>query len=270
MSTAKLATLKANDAAIGAAAIKVATSGYPRPTVAVLNQSTVMTGAQVQAMTAALQIQVSRDFAPIWFTGANLIYIPKGQNPPVSAMRIIVLDTTDQAGALGYHDLGPDGEPQGLVFAKTTQQFGLSPTVTASHELLEMLADPNIDRLIGVLTYQGVQAVVSMEVGDPVEADALGYLINGVRVSDFVTPAYFHPGMAGPYSFGRHVSFPMVLAPGGYQSYLPITTGGWKQVTAELAPGMSMAPGNPRTEPQRGSRREKRMRGREHWVRSRQ
>lgn len=268
MSATKLARLRQNDAAIGAAAIRAATSGYPRPVVAVMNQSTVITDAAVQAMTAALQIQVTRDFAPLWFTGANLVFVPKGATPPAGAMRIVMLDTTDQAGALGYHDLGPDGEPQGLVFAKTTQQFGLSPTVTASHELLEMLADPAIDRLFGVLTYQGVQACVACEVGDPVEADALGYVINGVRVSDFVTPAYFHPGAAGPYSFGRHVSFPMVLAPGGYQSYLPITTGGWKQVTAEAAPGMSMAPGNPRTEPQRGSRREKRIRGHEHWARS--
>ena len=32
---------------------------------------------------------------------------------------MLVLDTSDQAGALGYHDVTPQGLPLGKVFAKT-------------------------------------------------------------------------------------------------------------------------------------------------------
>jgi len=42
----------------------------------------------------------------------------------------------------GHHDLTPDGLPVGKSFAGTDKHFGHSWTVTASHELLEMLADP--------------------------------------------------------------------------------------------------------------------------------
>jgi len=50
----------------------------------------------------------------------------------------VILDDSDQAGALGYHDLTSDGLPIGKVFAASDLKAGTSWTVTASHELLEM------------------------------------------------------------------------------------------------------------------------------------
>ncbi len=243
-------------------------SSYPRPIVAFINQSTVLADTVVYAIMQALQIQVDRDFAPIWYRGAQLTYVKAGTPPPSNAWQLVFLDDSDQAGALGYHDLTAQGMPLGKVFAKTDMKYGLQTSVTASHELLEMLADPFIDELRGVYTYQGTQALFAQEVGDPVEADALGYQINGQQVSDFVTRNYFHPGMPGPYSFRNNVSAPLTLSHGGYMSYLPITSSGWKQVQAETLPGERIAPGNPRFEAQPGSRRERRLRGRENWKRS--
>jgi hypothetical protein len=43
------------------------------------------------------------------------------------------------------HDTTPDGLPLGKVFAGTDKAFGTQWTVTASHELLEMLGDPAIN-----------------------------------------------------------------------------------------------------------------------------
>ena len=59
--------------------------------------------------------------------------------------QIIITDNPDQAGALGYHELTSAGAPLGKVFAKLDLDSGTSWTVTLSHELLEMLADPWIN-----------------------------------------------------------------------------------------------------------------------------
>lgn len=269
MSAPLLVQLQQEVAAITAAASKAGTLAYPRPEVAFVNQSTVMTDATCRAIMTALQVQVDRDFALHWFRGAHLVFYPKLQTPPASAWQIVILDNTDQAGALGYHDLTQSGLPIGKVFAKTDAQFNLQPSVTTSHELLEMLADPKIDELRGIYVYQGVPAVLACEVGDPVEADRFGYIIDGVLVSDFVTPNYFHPGLLGPYSFRGTVTSPLALSPGGYQSYFPVGSGGtWKQMTAASDPNTLPAqhmPGNPRTTALHGSRRERRHRGHEHW-----
>ena len=57
---------------------------------------------------------------------------------------MVFLDDADQSGALAYHDLTPDGLPQAKVFVKTTLENKNLMRVSASHELVEMLADPAI------------------------------------------------------------------------------------------------------------------------------
>jgi hypothetical protein len=118
--------------------------------VAVFNVSTVLTAEQVQAALPALQTQVSRDFAPVWGIDAELEFIPTGRRLPVDAWWLGVFDNSDVAGALGYHDLTPAGRPLGKVFAGTDLHTGHSWTVTMSHELLEMLADPDINLTVFV------------------------------------------------------------------------------------------------------------------------
>src|SRR6266571_4314023 len=63
---------------------------------------------------------------------------------------LVILDTSDVADALGYHDFTPAGRPIGKVFAQSDIMDNLEWTVTASHELLEMLADPDIVRTVFV------------------------------------------------------------------------------------------------------------------------
>jgi hypothetical protein len=99
--------------------------------------------------------------------------------------------------------------------------------VTLSHELLEMLADP----WINWCAIGGDGQIYALEVADPVEADNLGYEIDGVLVSDFVTPAWFEPTEADRMDFKRHLSKAGELAPGGYISVLDPQKG-WTQVTA--------------------------------------
>src|SRR3989454_11276915 len=113
--------------------------------ISVINRSTVLSDSEVQAVVPALQTQVHRDFAPAWGIDADLTFVPQEGTPSPGSWWLVVLDNSDQAGALGYHDVTDEGMPLGKVFAKTDMIYGLQWTVTASHELLEMLGDPDIN-----------------------------------------------------------------------------------------------------------------------------
>ncbi len=113
--------------------------------VSVINASTVLTDDQVKVALPALQTQVRRDFAPAWGVDADLSFVPQGSKPVPGSWWLVILDNSDQAGALGYHDLTEEGLPLGKVFAGTDKHYGNEWTVTASHELLEMLGDPDVN-----------------------------------------------------------------------------------------------------------------------------
>src|SRR5207244_6897591 len=126
-----------------------------------------------------LQTQVQRDFAPVWGIDADLSFVPQDSAPPSGAWWLVILDNSDQAGALGYHDVTNQGMPLGKVFAATDQQFGSQWTATASHELLEMLGDPEINLTVFVQSSQSAGVLYAYEVCDACEADQFGYNING-------------------------------------------------------------------------------------------
>src|SRR6185437_13598398 len=85
-----------------------------------------------------------------------------------------------------YHDLTPDGLPQSKVFVKTPIDNGDLVSVSASHELVEMLVDPAINLLS---TGPDPKIVYAYESADPVEA--LSFKVQGIPMSDFVYPSYF-------------------------------------------------------------------------------
>ena len=124
-----------------------------------------------------------------------------------------------------------------------------------SHELLEMLADPEINLCAMV---EG--RIYACECADPCEADELGYRVDNVMLSDFVYPSWFSPDAKGPYDHVGHISKPLMLAPGGYISVMNVFSFGWKQINADPTMQMRRAPV--------GSRRERRSAPKEHWRRS--
>lgn len=205
--------------------------------IALINSSTAATDADAEKWAAALQIQSKRDFAPFWGVSADITFVPKGAKIPTGTWQLALLDNSDAAGALGYHDVTPDGLPAGKAFVGTDIQYGYKPSVTISHELLEMLADPDINQTVFLQTADVKGRLYAKEVCDAVEADALGYDIDGVTVSDFVTQQWFETfnhSKGTRYSFMKHVSKPFELAPGGYIGVFDVTRGsGWKQVTAK-------------------------------------
>lgn len=211
--------------------------------VAIVNESSILTDAQVYACTYALQIQTKCDFYPIWGIASHVYFAPKGTVIPAGHSQLIILDTADQAGALGYHDLTSTGDPLGKVFAKTTMDAGEQWTVTASHELLEMLVDPYINLTVFLQNSAFTGRLMPYEVCDAVQGDLCTYPIpsaGNIVVSDFVTPAWFEdfrqPNSAR-FDFKNLVTQPFEIYKGGYMSFFSVTAAtGWQQSFAEKLP----------------------------------
>jgi hypothetical protein len=229
----------------------------PLTTLVLINESTILSDAEVHKIHQALIVQVVRDFYPFWGVYVRIVFLPKGSRPPANAWQLTFLDDSDQANALGYHDVTPAGLPLGKIFVQSTLADGGKVSVTASHELLEMLGDPEIN--LTVLSADN-RRLYAYENCDAVELDSLGYDINNVTVSDFVTPAWFG-GLQGPYDFKGHLNAPFQLAPGGYISILDLSSPlGWQQIFADSAK-RSYAMRAPI-----GSRRERRRITKENWA----
>lgn len=221
--------------------------------IAVINASTVITDGETETLVKDLQTQVSRDFASAWGINAQLNFIPVTSKPPRRYWWLVILDNSDQAGALGYHDLTKDGQPLGKVFAKTDLDYGDQWTVSASHELLEMLADPDINLTVFIQKNNSGR-LFAYEVCDACESDKNAYMIGNTLVSDFVYPAWFESFRktgSTQFDYQNQITKPFQLLPGGYIGIYNVLSGtGWQQLTAEKI--------NIRARPPVGSRRERR------------
>jgi hypothetical protein len=238
--------------------------------VAVVNASTVVQDADVQDAVAALQIQVSRDFVRIWGRDAQISFLPQNTPIPAGTWQLLIADNSDQAGALGYHELTVNGDPLGKVFAKDDIANGNSWTVTASHELLEMLADPWANASVENDNPDGSFRFYALEVCDACEDDQFGYQItipNGknILVSDFVLPSWFQPLDSAPYDFQNKINAAFALLQNGYIGYLDAQSqNGWQQLNGQLSDPSKAA----QMIPKPGHRRHKRMIGAKNWRRS--
>ena len=81
------------------------------PVIAITNASTCLTDAQVEAVLPALQKQVSDDFKAYWEQDCTVAFFPKDQPLTAGWWQIVVSDNSDQAAALGYHEMTRQGTP---------------------------------------------------------------------------------------------------------------------------------------------------------------
>lgn len=186
------------------------------PVIQIINRTRRVRDARWQHMLPALQAQITHDFQPKWGIGGTLTFVGRKQKPDPALWKLWLMDTSPEPGALGFHE-DDTGVPEGKVFVEDDLRYGAEITVTVSHELLEMLADPlatKMTKTVGGISY-------AIEACDPVEADSDGYLIGDVRVSDFVTPFYFGlPNADGSKIFDQRtlLNKPVpAMRPGGYQ-----------------------------------------------------
>jgi hypothetical protein len=205
-------------------------------TIALVDESKTLSVYDLAVAAGALDEQVKSDFRPVWGgPPATVAAYPKA---PPHTWKVILRRDIGEPGALGYHS-----DSQQQPYALVDVDAG-SWSVTASHEILEMLADPwgnrlHAARLPDGLEYQheqfGLPKVNSrvhylLEVADPPEA--ANYEIGTVQVSDFLTPAWYRssPKAGVAYSHLGTCAMPRQIAAGGYTSFQVAETGHWWQV----------------------------------------
>jgi hypothetical protein len=159
----------------------------------VINASTLVSDKDARRGIAALQSQLRKQFAPVWGVTADLNFVARDRRDRAQkgAWQLVLLD--ERNASYGYHELTREGLPLGKVFLREALKTKTGWTVTASHELLELLVDPETtlgtlveDRALGPRVY-------TYEVCDPVQDDRFVSEVDGVAVSDFVYPAWFEP-----------------------------------------------------------------------------
>ncbi len=201
--------------------------------VALVSDSTAVTFSEVSSVAAALQKQATRDFSPLWKVDATVSAFASLEAVPVDYWPVIVRDNIDQPGAAGYHT-DDQGQPFSLVEADDQWQL------TASHETLEMLADPFGNRTVAGAPPPQAPAPLSalqrvlylVEVCDPCEDTQFAYGVNGIQLSDFITPHYYSPqGPTGTlYSFRGNLKGPHTVLENGYVSFGNPVTNEWYQI----------------------------------------
>lgn len=196
--------------------------------VAVVSETERISFSELSRVSAALQKQAMRDLGPVWNIQATVDAFGDLEDVPVGTWPIIIEENIDVPGAAGVHE-DSDGQPFSLV----TAEEGWS--LTASHELVEMLVDPFGRRLTEGQSPKPGQGRVQflVEPCDPSEAVQFAYVINGVTVSDFYTPKYFSTvfNPADRYSHTGAIKRPRQVLKGGYLSWHDPVTDHWFQET---------------------------------------
>lgn len=181
------------------------------PTIAFVNLATEPLGIDLRKLVAALDKQMQRDFVPVWGYPARLYATEK---PKRGEWQVVFLDDSDTADELGYHRLTKDGQPLSKVFVRTTVAAGEKVSVTASHELLEMMIDPGAQ----LWAKNSDGWFYAYEMCDAVEEEE--YEIDGVRVSNFLYPSFFeswHKPRSVQFDHLKKIARPFQTLRNGYQ-----------------------------------------------------
>jgi hypothetical protein len=245
-----------------------------RPTIAIRNLTSRITDADLISATAAIQKQISNDFAAAWGIDASLRLLRKEDLLASDNWFVGLFDDADHAGALGYYDLTRHGQPLGKVFVPPDSwNTEAAWTVDLSHQLLELLVDPNVNLCA---FDQDNRRLYAYDICDPVRAPRCGYDIAGTIVSDFVLPGWFEPGRRteSNLAFKSKVTVPLQLLAGGEIGCFDFDGTGWQQIVAhELTDARVLSNRNGPSAPYSararvGSRRERRRIPKSQWLRS--
>lgn len=192
--------------------------------IVIVNQSALLTPTDITPVVAALNKQIAGDFAPAWGTPGT-VYFGTG---PAGAWQFFLRDTIDEQNDLGYH-VDDNGVVSAIIDILACRNSNTDWRGCVSHEVLEALADPTTMRMAP----NGVDIV---EVCDPCELDT--YQIDGVTVSNFVTPAYFGFNTDTRYDhLGWVTGAAPTLRPGGYVLQYDPLAKTWHTVYGEHAQG---------------------------------
>jgi len=189
--------------------------------IALISKTPKLSFAELSKVATALTIQVRRHVAPIWNVSATVEAVEK--NAPPGYWPIFILPKLPPTEG-GFHQT-EHHQPYAEI------EYGDAWSLSASHELIEMLVDPSANRLVAgpelkvsgntIVENPGRRVEYLVEACDPCEDQKFAYLIEDVIVSDFFTPHYHDPVKSGgtKYSFTGALSEPRQVLPGGYISW---------------------------------------------------
>ena len=152
--------------------------------IACVNKATVDLGAPFDKLTATLQKCFDEYFLPVWGYPVELY---NTKDPKPTDWQFIYFDDADTANALGYHELTHQGQPISKIFVKTTLAAKEIVSVTACHELFEMVIDP----LANLWAEASDGTEYAYEMCDAVEEDT--FPVDGIPMSNFLHPSWFEP-----------------------------------------------------------------------------
>jgi hypothetical protein len=85
---------------------------------------------------AAVKAQADRDISKYWTYSMNFRFVPKNESPISGHWYCGFFDNSDQAGVLGWHDVGPNGEPLIKIFTRDSKRSGESTVCHTKSEFL--------------------------------------------------------------------------------------------------------------------------------------
>jgi hypothetical protein len=185
---------------------------------------------------AALNIQVARDLPQFWNIRATVLFLPDPTNIPAGVWPIFLVKQLP-ANEGGFHQ-DEHNQPFAKVMARPDSAAW---TIDASHETIEMLIDPHGNRLHTATSIEIVKGKIQdgtsqfgylVEACDPCQGSRYSYAIQGVALSDFITPHYYDP-ISTPgtrYSFTGAIEGPRQVLPDGYVSWLNHETNEMQQL----------------------------------------
>ena len=208
--------------------------------ISIVNFTKRLKDDDVQTVIRAINQQVALDFEPYWHMGATLRLEGAGtklnRQAPQELRGDAIIYLWDKAAdvkdAVGYHEKTNSGLPYGFVFTEIAKELHEPWSVTLSHEVLELIADPEVNILAaGPHPKHPARTVYFWyEMCDAVQDDR--YRIAGVEVSNFVLPLYFTiaPEVGSRNDFlGRRVKGKLLQSfgvnPGGYVGFFDPSVG---------------------------------------------
>jgi hypothetical protein len=190
----------------------------------------------IHSAAIALNLQVTRDLPQFWPITATVMFLPNPKKIPAGVWPVQLVKTLPPEEG-GFHSDKHKQPYAKIIAAKDDPTW----TVDASHEILEMLVDPYGNRMQSSVAIEIVDGKIKDGIGqfgylveacDPCEDNSCAYTINGIAVSDFITPHYYDP-LVTPgtrYSFTSAIKGPRQILPGGYISWVNVEIDEWQQL----------------------------------------
>ena len=193
--------------------------------VALVSKTKRLTTTELNRVASALQRQLTTHFEPIWNIHASIRTFTGSAKVPEDYWPITVRDKIE-AGMMSYHSLSGT-----RPFVEVS--YGKYWTLGASHDLLEMLVDPKLNRTViarSIVPGDRRNVKFPVQICDPCASPSNGYRIDGILVADFSTPDYWYSKSKEKekYSFMGSLTRPFEVLPGAYLSWQDPKTRQWK------------------------------------------